>query len=76
MDVIVRCVVGVKTSITMKRNESNMAKFEIEVEDCKHCPCLRINEFGEFYCFFNTGHTISEYDLNEIDSECPLIEDN
>lgn len=53
-----------------------MAKFEIEVDDCKHCPCLRINEFGEFYCFFNTCHIISEYDLNEIDSECPLIKDN
>lgn len=28
-----------------------MATFEIEVENCARCPCLRNNEFGEFCCF-------------------------
>lgn len=49
-----------------------MAKFEIEVEDCAHCPCLRNNEFGEFHCFYNSGHTIDPYYLDEIDEDCPL----
>lgn len=53
-----------------------MVELKFEVEDCKHCPCLRINEFGEFFCFFNTWHTISEYDLNEIDLDCPLFKNN
>lgn len=53
-----------------------MAKFEIEVENCKHCPCLRNNLHGEFYCFYNNGHTIPYFDLDVIDSECPLYEDD
>ena len=49
-----------------------MAKFEIEVDDCAHCPCLRNNKYGEFCCFYNDWHTIDTYHLDVIDEDCPL----
>lgn len=49
-----------------------MAKFEIDVVDCAHCPCLRNNELGNFYCFYNLFHIIDVDKLTRIDRKCPL----
>lgn len=51
-----------------------MHELKFEVEDCKHCPCLRNNLDGEFYCFFDSGITSkSKYSI-VIPDRCPLIE--
>lgn len=47
-----------------------MDKFETEIEDCKHCPYLKNNSDGEFYCFYDL------FDSDVIDSRCPLFKDN
>lgn len=47
-------------------------KIEFETEDCAHCPCLRNNEYGEFYCFFQSDHLLSVYTLDVADDTCPI----
>lgn len=51
-----------------------MHELKFEVEDCKHCPCLRNNLDGEFYCFFDSSITMLYFDLDVIPDRCPLIE--
>lgn len=65
---------GELTSFEMKGEIMHELKFE--VEDCKHCPCLRNNLDGEFYCFFDSGITMLYFDLDVIPDRCPLIEKN
>lgn len=45
-------------------------KMEFETEDCAHCPCLRNDKYGQFYCFFERYYEI--FDLNKVDDICPI----